>query len=56
MPVIKNNYSKIIDERYVLIAPPPSTWENEKKLGYQKFCNLAERIESDHKTRRDRLL
>lgn len=48
-PILKNNWDKIIDGKYILIAPFISQWEEKKRnWGYKKFIELSKRLKSEY--------
>jgi len=50
IPSLKDSWPKIIEEKYVLIAPYTSWWEEKKRnWGYERFTQLKEIIESNLK-------
>ena len=50
LPQIKDEYPKILKEKYILLAPHTSEWEIKKRnWGYQNFSDLAKLIESNFK-------
>ena len=50
VPVLKEDFKKIVNQDYILVAPHTSQWQAEKRSwGYQKFMELSKLIESDIK-------
>lgn len=48
VPMLKDTLENIIDEKYVLIAPYTSGWEEKKRnWGYEKFSELKSLIEKE---------
>ena len=48
IPSLNNNFENIVNEKYVLIAPHISSWEDKKRnWGYLKFIELADLIEKN---------
>lgn len=50
VPLLKEDFKKIVTQNYILVAPHTSQWQAEKRnWGYQKFTDLAKLMESDIK-------
>ena len=46
IPVLKNNWTNIIENEYLLIAPHTSSWEEKKRnWRYEKFIELSKLLE-----------
>lgn len=49
IPVLNNNWDKIINDEYILIAPFTSWWEEKKRnWGYKKFTELSKLLEAEY--------
>jgi hypothetical protein len=49
IPVLDIDQEKIIDGKYILIAPLTSSWqENKRNWGYEKFLGLSKLLESTY--------
>lgn len=52
VPKLRDDWPKIIDGEYILIAPFTSAWEEKKRnWGYEKFVELSKRLETEFKIR-----
>ncbi len=51
-PILKNNWKNIIGDKYILIAPYTSEWEEKKRnWGYKKFIKLSKLLEAEYNTK-----
>jgi ADP-heptose:LPS heptosyltransferase len=52
IPTLKDSWRRIEEEKYVLIAPHTSLWEEKKRnWGYEKFAQLKDLIEGQLKVK-----
>src|SRR3989338_527269 len=50
VPILNDNWDRIIDEKYILITPHTSWWEEKKRSwGYEKFTQLKTLLEDEFK-------
>lgn len=50
IPILNDNWERIIEEKYILIAPYTSWWEEKKRSwGYEKFVQLKKLLEDEFK-------
>ncbi len=50
IPILNDDWKRIIDEKYILIAPYTSWWEEKKRSwGYEKFIQLKTLLEDEFK-------
>lgn len=48
IPILKEDWENIVNDRYILIAPFTSSWEKKKRnWGYKKFIELAKLLEKE---------
>jgi len=51
-PLLRDDWKKIINDNYILIAPCTSSWEESKRnWGYDKFIELSKLLEAEYNTK-----
>lgn len=52
IPSLKDNWNRIINNEYIVLAPFTSSWEEKKRnWGYKKFSELSRLLENEYETK-----